>query len=154
MGNIAEAEPILRNVIARSIAQDNYRLASVSTSDLLYLLVQSGRLAEAMKETEQQADYTIRAGLGPWTRLGAATWRLHVLAAMGRNDEVLAALEALRPHMDALPMETDASEVVRPWNIRETLLDIGREAASNTERWETALAFNNELVEAKLAQWC
>ena len=78
--------------------------------------------------------------------------RLQVLAAMGRCDEVLTAVESLRPKMDALPLESDAPEAVNPWNVREVLLHTGRTVAIDTERWETALAFNSEVVKVKLAR--
>ena len=51
--------------------------------------------------------------------------------------------------MDALPLESEADEVFIPWNVRETLLDTGRTAALHSERWETALALNAEIVKAK-----
>ncbi len=151
-GRTAEAEPMLRDVIARSAAQGNYRVASVAAGDLCNLLRSSGRLEEALREAEEKAGYTRQAGLGPWTQLGDEARRLQVLAAMGRYDEVLAAVEALRPKMDALPLESEAEEAANPWNVRETLLDTGREAALHSERWETALALNAEVVKVTQAR--
>ena len=78
--------------------------------------------------------------------------RLQVLSALGRYDEVLTAVEALRPKMDALPLESEADEAIDPWNVRETLLDTGRFAALHAERWETALALNAEVLKVKLAR--
>ena len=134
-GRTAEAEPMLRDVIARSAAQGNYRLASAVAGDLCNLLRSSGRLEEALRVAEEKAAYTRQAGLGPWTQLGDEGRRLQVLAAMGRYDEVLAAVEALRPKMDALPLESEAEEAVNPWNVRETLLDTGRDGRP----WQRAL---------------
>ena len=148
-GRAAEAEPMLRDVIARGAAQGNYRLASGAAGELCNLLRSSGRLEEALKVAEEKAAYTRQAGLGPWTQLADECQRLQVLADMGRYDEVLAAVEALRPKMDALPLESEAEEAVNPWNVRETLLDTGRTAAVRSERWETALALSAETLEAK-----
>ena len=88
---------------------------------------------------EEKASYTRQAGLGPWTQLSDEGQRLQVLADMGRYDEVLAAVEALRPKMEALPLESEAEEAADPWNVREALLDTGHTAASRSERRKTAL---------------
>jgi hypothetical protein len=75
--------------------------------------------------------------------------RLQVLAELGRYDEVLAAVEALRPRMAMLPERSEAEEAVVPWNVREALLDTGRTAALYGERHEQALALNAEIVRSK-----
>ena len=147
----AEAESILRDVIAQGAAQDNYRVASAFVGDLCNLLRNSGRLEEALKVAEEKAAYTRQAGLGPWTQLVDEGHRLQVLAAMGRYDEVLAEVESLRPKMDALPLESEVKQTVNPWNVRETLLDTGHTAALYSERWETALALNAEVVKVTQA---
>jgi hypothetical protein len=151
-GRTAEAEPILRDVIARAAAQRNYRLASVAVGELLNLLQRSGRLEEALKVADEKAGYTQQAGLGPWSQLLDEGMRLQVLGAMGRYDEVLATVEVLRRKMDALPLEVETDQGTNPWNVREALLDTGGSAAMNTNRWETALALNAEVVKVKLAR--
>lgn len=151
-GRSAEAEPLLRDLITRCAAQGDYRLASVRAGDLLDLLRSRGRLPEALTLAEEKAGYTRQAGLGPWTQLGDETSRLQVLAAMGHYDEVLAAVEARRLQMQALPLLGEAEETANPWNVRETLLDTGRSAAMHSQRWEAALAFSAESVEATQAR--
>jgi tetratricopeptide (TPR) repeat protein len=148
-GRIAEAEPMERDVIARAVAQGNYKMASILAGDLRNLLLRRGRLEEALKVAEETAGYTKQARLGPWSQLAEETGRLQVLAAMGRNDEVLTAVEALRPKMDALPPKDETDQSAYPWNVREGLLETGREAARNTQRWETALSLNAEVVKVK-----
>lgn len=148
-GRVDEAEGLLRDLIEASIAQNNYRSASVKAGVLLDLLRNSGRLEEALAVAEEMAGYTRRAGLGPWTQLADETYRLQVLAAMGKYDAVLDAVEALRPRMAALPLESATEETANPWNVRETLLDTGRSAAMRSERWERALALNAEIVKYK-----
>ena len=142
---------MLRDTIAHGAARGDYRLASAAAGELCNLLQSSGRLEEALKVAEEKAGYTRQAGLGPWTQLVDEGRRLQVLAAMGRYDEVLAAVEALRLKMDALPLESEADGSGHPWNVREALLDTGCMAALRSERWETALALNAEVVKAKQA---
>lgn len=145
-GRADEAEALLRDLIAHAAAQGDYRLASAAAGDLLDLLRSGGRLAEALQVAEAKAGYTRRAGLGPWTQLTDEGMRLQVLVAMGRYEEVLDAVEALRPRIAALPFQSDAEETVNPWNVRETLLDAGRSAAMRSEQWERALALNAETL--------
>jgi hypothetical protein len=148
---------MLRDLIDTSVAQGNYRQASVNAGRLLNLLRSSGRLEEALAVAEAMAGYTRQAGLGPWTQLGDEVYRLQVLAAMGRYAEVLDEVEGLRETMEALPMDSApsrgvAEETANPWNVREALLDTGRTAAMRSERWEQALALNAEIVEVQQAR--
>jgi len=108
-----------------------------------------GRLAEALALATQKADYTRRAGLGSWTQLADEVRRLQVLAAMGRADQVLAAVQRLREHMQALPAVSDQSETVTPWGVRETLLDTGRDAALQLSRWDEALELSAAAAASK-----
>jgi DNA polymerase III delta prime subunit len=151
-GCMAEAEAIDRVRIQEGIAQGNYRLASAAAGQLVNLLRINGRLDEALAMAGEKAGYTRRAGLGPWTQLGDEGKRLQILTAMGRYDEVLAAVEALRPRMDALPLQRGTEEAIDPWSVREGLLDTGREAAMRSKRWEQALALNAETVKEMQAR--
>jgi tetratricopeptide (TPR) repeat protein len=151
-GRTGEAEQIMRDVLARSIAGGQYRIASSATGDLVNLLREGGRLGEALAMAEEMATYTRRAGLGPWTQLMDEAMRLQVLAAMGRYAEVLAAVKELRPKLDTLPTQGEADETVDPWNAREVLLDTGNTAALGAGRWEAALALNGETVRVTRAR--
>jgi tetratricopeptide (TPR) repeat protein len=146
-GRYAEAETALHEVIDRCMAQGNYRLASANAGDLLNLLQATGRLEEALQTAEAMADYTRRAGLGPWTQLSDECQRLQVLNAKGRYAEVLAAVEKLRPQLKALSEQSEADETANPWNVREGLLDASRSAAMRLEQWEIALALNAEILD-------
>ena len=145
-GRTAEAEQMERDRIKECVAQGNYRLASVAAANLFNLLHAAGRYEEALAAAEEKAEYTRRAGLGPWTQLGDEGMRLQALNAVGEYGEVLARVKALRPQLEELPLEGDAEEAVNPWNVRETLLDTGRSAAMRSERWRAALALNAEIV--------
>ena len=146
-GHYAEAEAALGELIARSVAQGNYRQASVNAGNLFNLLLQTGRFAEALRVAEEMADYTRRAGLGPWTQLSDEGMRLQAMAALGRYDEVLAEVEQRRGQLRDLPEKSAAKEAINPWNVREGLLDTGHAAALGLKQWETALALNAEIVE-------
>ncbi|MFH1909017.1 MAG: CHAT domain-containing protein [Chloroflexota bacterium] len=64
-GRYAEAETGMREVIDHGVAQGEYSYASVACGKLLNLLMDTGRLEEALQTVETNADYTRRAGLGP-----------------------------------------------------------------------------------------
>ena len=80
----AAAERQMRAYLDAAVVRGDYRAASVTAGRLAGLCTDSGRLAEALALTGQQAGYTRRAGLGPWTQLADEVRRLQVLNAMGR----------------------------------------------------------------------
>ncbi len=108
--------------------------------------VQTGRFVEAAKLVEEKKGYTRQAGLGPWTQLLDEGRRLQALNALGEYEAVLKAVEDLRVQMKALPERSDQEETVTPWNVREGILDAGREAAMRLERHEKALELNAEQI--------
>jgi tetratricopeptide (TPR) repeat protein len=138
----AAAEAVLREALAAAVAAGDYRAASVMAGRLADRCRDSGRLAEALTLTEQQIGYTRQAGLGPWTQLGDEVWRLQVLVAMGHASHVLAEVTRLRAHMATLPATPGPDETVIPWNVREVLLDTGRDAAIQLGQWADALDLN------------
>jgi tetratricopeptide (TPR) repeat protein len=144
-GRFSEAEARLRALITESVARGNYRLASTTAGDLATLLRKTGRLDEALAMAEEKAGYTQKADLGPWTQLADEGRRLQVLAALGRDEEVLKAVETLRPRMQALPKKAAENETAIPYNVRESLLDTGHTVALNSERWEKALELNADI---------
>jgi tetratricopeptide (TPR) repeat protein len=146
-GRWQEAEPLLRDVIQRSVAQDQFCTASTMAGELLKLLRQHGRLDEALALAADMKGYTQAAGLGPWTQLGNETSRLQILNALGRYADVLQAVDSLRPQLSQLPEHSEQAEAVKPWNVREVLLDTGRAAALRSEQYEQALTFNAEMVQ-------
>jgi hypothetical protein len=145
----ARAEPLLRDSLDRAIAAGDYRLASAIAGDLAGLLLDGGRLRQALHTAEQGADYTIRAGLGPWTRLADQERRLRILAAMGEHDQVLAETAALRDQMRDLPDRRAAGDPVNPWNVRETILGTGRSSALALGHWQQCLDLNAEILTSK-----
>ena len=124
-GRRDEAEARMREVVARAAECGDHRLASGMAGYLINLLRDTGRAEEALGLVATMKEATRQAGLGPWTQLSDEGMRLQLLAELGRYDEVLAEVEALRPRMDALPLTGTQDETVNPWNVREGLLDTG-----------------------------
>ena len=139
-----EAERLLRAALAA--ADGDYRAASVAAGDLVNLLEDAGRLAEALAVAGQKAEYTRRAGLGPWTQLSDQGQRLQVLGMMGEHARVLAEVAELRAAMAELPDRPDASEAVAPWNVRELILGTGLASALATGDWQRCLDLNAEIA--------
>ena len=138
----AAAERQMRAYIDAAVSRGDYWGATAISGSLVYLCLDSGRLAEALTLADQRADYTRQAGLGPWTQLLDEVLRLQVLNAMGQAESVLAEVQRLREHMRTLGSASGPDEAVSPWNARETLLDTGRDAASQLGQWDDALDLN------------
>ena len=71
---------------------------------------------------------------------------------MGRDEEVFLTVETLLSRIETMPVESSALETALPWNVRETLLDVGHTAALHTRRSETAMALNAEILKARVAR--
>jgi hypothetical protein len=140
------AEPQLREVLEQAVAQQRFDVATAAAGELVNLLGDAGRLQQALAQAEQLPDLTRRAGFGPWTQLLGPAMRLRLLAAMGRNEEVLVEVQTLLAEMDSLPERSDQEERVDPWNVREGTLSTGRNAAADLLRSQEALAFNADLL--------
>jgi tetratricopeptide (TPR) repeat protein len=141
-----EAERLLRDVVDTAVETGDYRIASVTAGDLVSLLRDAGRLAEALAVLGEASDYTGRAGLGPWTRLANHGCRLQLLALLGDHEKVLSEAEELLTDMAALPDWPDASETVHPWNVREMILTVGHLSATRTGKWTRCLELSAEIV--------
>jgi hypothetical protein len=142
----AEAEQLMRGALATAAGTGDYRLASATAGDLAYLLRDSGRLREALDVLTGKADYTRRAGLGPWTQLADQGQRLQIMSDMGKHEQVLAQAGQLREQMARLPARPAADETASPWNVRETILDTGRHSAGATGRWQLCLDLAAEIA--------
>ncbi|MGH9721338.1 MAG: CHAT domain-containing protein [Bryobacteraceae bacterium] len=145
-GRLSEAEAALRKVEQQAVNLADYRLASSVAGDLTNLLWRSGHVEEALATVERMKDYTRRAGLGPWTQLSGECQRLQILNSAGRWNEVLAAVQRWREEIRSWPESGGKTEAVEIWNVREGLLDTAGTAAMRLERWEDALALNEECV--------
>jgi hypothetical protein len=138
----AAADHQMEAVLASALRRKEYRNAAVATGYLIIYRRQAGRLGEALQLATHKADYTKRAGLGPWTQLSDQVQRLQILNAMGQAGQVVDEVRRLRGQMDRLPATSELPETVTPWDVREALLDTGRQAGANLGRWAEALELN------------
>lgn len=135
--------------LAAALDQQDYQVATVTVGYLVSYHMRAGRLAEALRLAEDKADYTRRAGLGPWTQLADHIRRLQILNMMGQAQHVLGEVRRFRGQMDALPATSAQPEAHDPWNVREVILDTGREAARQLGRWDQALELSAAAVASK-----
>jgi tetratricopeptide (TPR) repeat protein len=147
VGRIPEAETLMRELIAQTAVRGEFATASATSGDLAYLLMHTGRLRNALGVLEQKAEYAKQAGHGAWAQLLDECQRLQIQNALGEHSDVLARVMELRKQMPDPPEANDWS--VDVWTVRETMSDIGREAAVRLEEWQLALEFNAELIESK-----
>jgi tetratricopeptide (TPR) repeat protein len=136
------AEAQLRIALKAATGNGNYREASVAAGRLVRTCLDGGRLSEALALTQQKADYTRQANLGPWSQLADACERLQVQSAMGQSEHVLAEVYRLRDQMDTLPASIGPDDTFPPWLVREMLFDVGCNAAVHLSRWDNALELN------------
>jgi tetratricopeptide (TPR) repeat protein len=148
----AEAETLLRGAQAQAAADGDSRVALGTAAALANLLRNRGRLREALDLADQVAGYTRQAEMGPWTQLGAKAMRPQILGQMGEHRQVLDQVEAFRTEMDKLPITPGPDEAVEPWNIRETVLDIGRSSAQALGEWQQALDLNAGILTSTQAR--
>jgi tetratricopeptide (TPR) repeat protein len=144
-----EAERLMRGAVDASAVAGDFMVASAVARDLVNLMQDAGRLAEALAEAERLPEYTRRAGFGLWTQLGDQAQRLQVLGHTGNHAEVLAEIDGLRAAMAALPTRRGPGEAVDPWNVRETILGLGRSSALATGDWARCLELNAEITASK-----
>jgi CHAT domain len=145
----AAADATLRTAMTDAATRGDYEDAAIAAGRLVDLCRDRGRLAEALDLAGQKAGYARQAGLGPWTQLYDEVRRLQVLAMMGHARQVLDEATRLRDHMATLPATRGPNETIPPWDVREALLDTGRQAARLLGQHADALALNAEVVASK-----
>jgi hypothetical protein len=145
----AAGEALLRGILDDAVARGDHEAVCRAAGELVDLCRESGRLAEALTLSGQLAGHTRQAGLGPWTQLGDEVQRLQVLITMGQARQVLADVRRLRDRMGTLPDISDEHETVSAREVREILLDTGRDAALQLGQWQDALDLNAPLTASK-----
>jgi tetratricopeptide (TPR) repeat protein len=139
-----EGERRLRAVLDQAIDRKLYQVGSAVAGDLANLLSDRGRYPDALGVADRKAELTRLAGLGAWNQLSDAALRLQILALAGDPEPVFDEVQRLRERMHRLPDQPGDDEVIEPWNVREAILDIGRQAAGGLGRWQEALDLNAE----------
>jgi tetratricopeptide (TPR) repeat protein len=151
-GRTGEAVAMLGKLERQAVESGQYRPASSAAGALSNLLLDAGRLGEALTMAERMKDHARKAELGPWTQLACEGQRLQILNALGRSEEVLTAVEARREEMKGLPESRSGNEAVEPWHVKEVLLDIGGEAALRLRRWQEAFSLSEEAIRVKVSR--
>jgi tetratricopeptide (TPR) repeat protein len=147
----AEAEPLLRDTLTQAATDKNFTTAATVARELSNLLMNAGRLREALDMAGQTAQYNRRAGLGPWTQLAGQSQQLQILGRMGQHRHVLDQIQALRDQMDELP-STSGNETIEPWQVRELILGIGRSSAQALGEWQQCLDLNAAILASERAR--
>jgi tetratricopeptide (TPR) repeat protein len=148
-----EAEALLRGALTQATGEGDFQLASGIASALANLLMAAGKLREALDIAGQKlAEYDHQADLGPWTRLGHQALKLQILGQMGEQRQVLDQIPELRAQMDKLHAAEGSNETVEPWNIRETIFDVGRSSALALGEWQLCLSLNTANLASKRAR--
>ena len=142
----------MRSALTQAVAGGEFRLASGVAGDLVNLLMQTGRLREALDLVGQKTGYTRQAGLGPWTQLLDQGRRLQILSLMGEHRQVLTETSALQEQMNQLPTTRGSNEAANLWNVRETILGTGHASAAALGEWQQALDFNAAGLASKQAR--
>jgi tetratricopeptide (TPR) repeat protein len=146
----AKGERQLREVLAAAVAQQRYEQASAVAGELVNLLRRTWRLREALVLVDEMEGFTRQAGFGSWTQLSDRGQRLQLLQMLGEHERVLAEVQQLRGQLASPPETSVVEEQVNPWNVRESILQIGGMAAGELGRWEVALELNSEVTRSKV----
>ncbi|HEX5402871.1 MAG TPA: CHAT domain-containing protein [Pseudonocardiaceae bacterium] len=133
-----------RELLDLAVAQGDFRAASIIAPSLINLLRRAGRLDEALQLADDKIEYSARAGLGPWTRIGDDAQRLQILWHQGRHQEVLDSVEQHRIAMATLLDIQGVDETGSAWISREPILNLGSISAGELGLWELALEINAE----------
>jgi len=142
-----KAEKQQRAVLATFIARQDYGRACAAADGLARNLLRAGRLDEALRIATDSVEYAQRAELGIWTELSCEAVCLQVRALMGQGRQVLDEVHRLRKRMETLPTKDPFKEQgAQPWDVRERVLDTGRNAAIQLDQWQEALDLSSATI--------
>ena len=142
---LSKREPFPLDLIGHSVERGEHVTVSNLLGRLSTQLLDTDPLA-ALAVADQMARRTERARLGSWRHIADAQYRLQALNALGRYEQVLQEVTALRERMETLLSEGNAEETAAQWQVREAILEAGRQAAVLGEAWQTALDLNSAIV--------
>lgn len=141
-----------RSELAAALDRQDYPAASAAASTLIAVCVRDGHLGDALALAEDAIRYNRLAGLGVWSQFHGEVQRLHVLAHMGRSDQVLAEAGRLHERMAATARERIGRESVQWWEAWEELHETGQRAAIDASRWQQALEYTAKTRTSKAAR--
>jgi len=70
---------------------------------------------------------------------------------MGQHRQVLDQIQELQQQMDKLPATRTGNENIEPWNVRESILNIGYASAQALGEWQQCLDLNAAIFASELA---
>lgn len=146
---IVVAERLTAQLRAEAMKQDNLEMATVLTSDLISRYRDSGRYAEALTLAEEQIELGRQVGVGPWTQLLHDNERVNLMVTMRQRDEAAPLIDELLTRMRRMPDEPGDNETVRPFWVRELILDTAYTAALAGRDYRACLRVGKEMITSK-----
>lgn len=146
------SDNMTENLRARAIAAGELEMATVLSTDLIGRYRQSGRLEEALALADEQIELGKQVEVGAWTQLLHENERINILVTMDRADEVAEQIQALRERMDELPPTAEENDTVRPFWVKELVLDTIYTAALSLRDYRTCLDIAEEAIRQKRAR--
>lgn len=144
--DLAGAERRMWSVLEAATARGDHEQAAHALADLAFYARDAGLLDDALHLADQQAAAVRLAGLGPWSQVAPEVLRLQVLVAQRSPQAVLEDVDRLLEHLRGLSENhSPHRESVDPWNVYESLLGVGLEAAQRLGAWQRALELGEAL---------
>lgn len=150
-----KAEQLHRSVLKEASDKEWYEIAWIAAGDLLRLLINLGRMEDAVAMAAEKKKLSERAGLGQWVSISDEIDELDLefrqrQFKQGQDPELRERVENLIVRMDSLPVGVrDVS--VNPRSVRDDALRLGRRVAVAFKEWQWTLELNRRIFE-NLAQ--
>ncbi|WP_158634434.1 CHAT domain-containing protein [Amycolatopsis sp. WAC 01375] len=146
------SDNMTENLRARAIAAGELEMATVLSTDLIGRYRQAQRLDEALALAEEQIELGKQVEVGAWTQLLHENERINILVTMGRADELAEQIQALRERIKQLPPTAEDNDTVRPYWVKELVLDTIYTAALSMRDYRTCLDTAEETIRQKRAR--
>ncbi|MEV5878377.1 CHAT domain-containing protein [Streptomyces sp. NPDC052101] len=149
---LMSSRPVEAAVLLRA-ALEEYRAAGASAQalrvgfNLAGALRRTGRVGEAFVLHAELTRLAADLDGGRWTELALEVRGLEIQHSLGRRQDVLDGVRALRDRIADWPeQEPDRGDAIAPHEVREALLALGESAAGELERWGEALSFSDARI--------
>lgn len=146
------SDKITERLRASAIAAGELEMATVLSTDLIGRYRQAQRLDEALALAKEQIELGKQVEVGAWTQLLHENERINILVTMGRADELAEQIQALRERMEQLPPTAEDNDTVRPYWVKELVLDTVYTAALSMRDYRTCLDTSEETIRQKRAR--
>jgi hypothetical protein len=150
-GNLSDSEARMWDILFGAGVKREYRTASTAARKLIEIVTLSGRLEEALDLIGLLEKTNQRDPPDALVQLADQSSRLKVESALGRDQEVWSEFTALRAEIKKTEAPSSSTQEV-PWELCETILEIGRSTAINLEQWVQATELNDEIEKSMKAR--